>query len=160
MITPGRFMNQWSEPHYVQEAVPTFRLLFPAWGIGLSEEQRGEAKSTWNKNDVLIDGHDELLTVVSFVIADDGVTIRKKEGSYTSYPMGILPLRPGKRLCVIAGWEPEGDLKILAEDALRKIDASKFLTEENRGNVFSICLTGYSSPDSIFMVVAPVKIGE
>ena len=158
MITSGRFMNQRSEPHYVQEAVPTFRLLFPAWGIGLSEKQREEAKSTWNKNDILIDGHDELLTVVSFIIADDSVTIRKKEGSYTSYPIGVLPLRPGRTLWVIAGWEPEGDLKIRAEDALRKIDASKFVTDEDRGNILSICLTGNSSPDSIFMVVVPVKV--
>ena len=94
MGSSDRFMNQWREPHYTQETIATFRLLFPAWGVGLSEEQRRTAKSAWNKNDLLIYGHDEFMTVVSFVIADDGVTIRKKKGSYASCPIGILPLSP------------------------------------------------------------------
>ena len=160
MDSSGRFMNQWREPHYTEEAIPTLRLLFPAWGVGLSEEQRRKAKSAWNKNDLLIYGHDEFMTVVSFVIADDGVTIKKKEGSYASYPIGILPLRPGKRLCVIAGWEPEGNLKIRVEEALSKIDARKFVTDDIMGNTLSMCLTGESSPDSAYMVVVPVKAKE
>ncbi len=85
MNMTSRFMNQWREPHYEKEAVATLKLLFPpAWSIGLSEEQRAKAKSVWAKNDILIHGHDELMTVVSFVIVDNGVTIRKKEGSYLS----------------------------------------------------------------------------
>ena len=63
-------------------------------------------------------GHDELMTVVSFVIVDDHITIRKKEGAYPIGIFGELPLRPGKRLSVIAGWEPEGDWKATAEEAL------------------------------------------
>ena len=157
MGSSGRFMNQWREPHYAQEAIPTFRLLFPAWGVGLSEEQRRKAKSAWNKNDLLIYGHDEFMTVVSFVIADDGVTIRKKKGSYASYPIGILPLRPGKRLCVIAGWQPEGNLKIRVEEALSKIDVRKYVTDDIMGNTLSMCLTGEWSPDSAYMVVVPIK---
>ena len=151
-------MNQWREPHYTHEAKPTFRLLFPTWAIGLNEEEREQAKSAWNKNELLISGHDELMTVVSFVIVDDGVTIRKKEGSYSSYPIGILPLRPDKRLCVIAGWEPEGNLRIMVEEALSKIDVRRVVTEDVMGDKLSICLTGYSSPDSVYMVVVPVEV--
>ena len=156
---PSRFMNQWHEPHYEKEAIATLKLLFPSdWSIGLSEEQRAKSQSIWDKNDILIHGHDELMTVVSFVIVDDGVTIRKKEGSYPIRILCDLPLRPGKRLCVIAGWEPEGDWKATAEEALSKIDASGFTTEEDRGKDYTICLTGHYSPDSAFMVVVPVKL--
>ena len=153
-------MNQWREPHYEKEAVATLKLLFPlAWSIGLNEEQRAKAKSVWAKNDILIHGHDELMTVVSFLVVDDDVTVRKKEGSYPSYPIGVLPLRPGKMLWVIAGWEPQGDWRIQVEEALRKIDTSSFVTEEDRGQDLSICLTGDYSSGSVFMVVVPVKLG-
>ena len=97
------------------------------------------------------------MTVVSFLIADDDVTIRKKEGSYSSHPIGILPLRPGKRLCVIAGWEPEGNLKTRVQEALSKIDAQQFMTEHTVERTLSMCLTGESSPDSVYMVVVPVS---
>ena len=153
-----RFMNQWREPHYTQETIATFRLLFPAWGVGLSEEQRRTAKSAWNKNDLLIHGHDEFMTVVSFVIADEGVTIRKKKGSYPMCPIGILPLRPGKTLWVIAGWQPEGNLKTRVEESLGKIDVQKHLPEDIRGDTLSMYLTGESSPDSTYMVAVSVKV--
>ena len=125
----------------------------------MSEEQRAKSQSIWDKNDILIHGHDELMTVVSFVIADDGVAIRKKEGAYPIGILGNLPLRPGKKLCVIAGWEPEGNWKETAEEALRHINASRFTTEEDRGQDFTICLTGHYSPDSAFLVAVPVKLG-
>ena len=157
---PSRFMNQWHEPHYEKEAVATFKLLFPSdWSVGLSEEQRAKAKSVWVKNDILINGHDELMTVVSFVIVDDGVAIRKKEGAYPIRLIGDLSIRPGKRLMVIAGWEPEGNWKGTVEEALTRIDASSLATEENIGQDFTICLTGDYSPDSHFLVAVPVKVG-
>ncbi len=112
----------------------------------------------WNKNDLLIYGHDEFMTVVSFVIVDEDVKIRTKKASYASCPIGILPLRPGKRLWVIAGWQPEGNLKTRVEEALGKIDVQEHLPEDIGGDTLSMCLTGESSPDSIYMVVVPVKV--
>ena len=157
---PTRFMNQWNEPRYEKEAIATLKLLFPSgWSIGLNEDQRANSQSIWAKNDIWINGHDELMTVVSFVIVDDGVMIRQKEGSYPIGIIGDLRLRSGKRLCVIAGWEPEGDWKATAEDALGHIDASRFTAEEDRGQDIVICLTGNYSPDSAFMVVVPVELG-
>ena len=157
MGSSDRFMNQWHEPYFTQETIATLRLLFPAWGVGLNEQHRRTAKSAWNKNDLLIHGHDEFMTVVSFVIVDDGVTIRKKMGSYACCPIGILPLRPGKRLWVIAGWQPEGNLKTRVEEALSQIPVRKYPPEDAMGKTLSMCLTGESSPDSIYMVVVPVK---
>ena len=119
--TGTRFMNRWHEPQYDQKAIATLRLLFPVWGLSLNVEERDKCKSTWNKNHILIKCDDELMTVVSFVILDDDRTLRKEKGSPPSYPLAVLPLRPGKTLFVIAGKEPEGDTKIMAERALRQI---------------------------------------
>ena len=150
-------MNQWWEPQYESEAVATFKLVFPSWGIGLDAEQRNTSRSTWNKSHVLIEGHDEFLTVISFVIIDDGKTLRKKEGSPPSYPIGVLPLRPGKTLYVVAGWEPEGNLGARVEEALKKIPAGRAVPEALGGKVLSLCLTGYLSTNSTFMVVVPAQ---
>ena len=144
-------MNRWDEPQYDQKAIPTFRLLFPVWGLSLNVEERDKCKSTWNRNHILIKGDDELMTVVSFVILDDDKTLRKEEGSPPSYPIGVLPLRPGKTLCVIASKEPEGDLKTKVRRALREIAAT---TEPEKliGDDLSVCLTGYSTRNSAFML--------
>lgn len=156
-LTGRRFMNQWWEPQSESEAIATFKLVFPSWGIGLDAGQRIASRSKWNRNHVLIEGHDKFLTVISFVIIDDDKTLRKKEGSPPSYPIGILPLRPGKTLYVVAGWEPERNLKTRVNAALKKIPAAQAVPEEFRGNVLSLCLTGYSSTNSAFMVVVPVQ---
>ena len=147
----GRFMNQWREPQHNGKAIPTFRLLFPAWGLSLNDEQRDKFRSKWNKNHVLIKGDDSLVTVVSFVILDEDKILRKEEGSPPSYPMGILKLRPGKMLYVIAGYEPEGNLRTEVDRALREI-ASTTEPEELIGDDLSVCLTGYSTTNCTFML--------
>ena len=154
-INGSRFMNQWAEPKHGKQAVPTFRLVFPPWGIRLRAEQREEAQSEWKDNDVLIEGDDRLLTVVSFVILDNRVTLRKEDGSSPSYPIGVLPLRPGKKLIVIAGKEPEGDFKEKIEEGLKKIDVSNIVPERLFGDTISMCMTGNNSVGSVFMVAFP-----
>ena len=149
-------MNRWYEPQHSEQAVATFRLIFPPWGIGLNAEQRETARATWNKNDILIEGDGEALTVVSFIILDANVTLRKKEGSPPSALIGTLTLRPGKKLCMIASQGPEGDLKAKAQDSLKKIDMRGILPESHSGKELACCLTGYNAPNSVDMVVFPV----
>ena len=144
--TESRFMNQWREPEG-SPVVPTFTLFFPPWGVGLNAEQRDTAKSKWNKNDILIRGDETCLTVVSFVILDAHMTF---QGTPSRVPIGVLPLRPGKTLWVIAGREPEGNLRAEVEAALKKIDARQFV------EVRVVCLTGYRSENSHYMVAVPV----
>ncbi len=153
----GRFMNQWWEPQHKSDATATFRLVFPSWGIGLDVDQRGASRSRWDRNQILIEGHAQLLTVVSFVIIDDDKTLRKKQDSPPSAPIGVIPLRPGKTLYVVAGWEPEGNLRTKIEETLKTIPATQAVPEELRENVLSLCLTGYSSKNSAYMVVVPVQ---
>ena len=158
MNSSDRFMNQWREPHYIGEAKPTFKLLFPSWALGLNEVERRNSESAWKKNEILIGGHDDLMTVVSFVIVDDGVRLRKKEGSYPWSLIGDLSLRSGKRLLVVAGWEPEGNWRAVVEEALSKINDPRVVSGGFPGDPLSISLTGYSSPDSAFMVVVGVNV--
>ena len=158
MNSSDRFMNQWREPHYIGEAKPTFKLLFPSWALGLNEVARRNSESAWKKNEILIGGHDDLMTVVSFVIVDDGVRLRKKEGSYPWSLIGDLSLRSGKRLLVVAGWEPEGNWKAVVEEALSKINDPRVVSGGFPGDPLSISLTGYSSPDYAFMVVVGANV--
>ena len=153
----SRFANQWWEPQHDSEAVATFKLVFPPWGIGLDADQRNSSRSTWNRNHVLIEGHDKFLTVISFIIMDGDKTLRKKEGAPPSYPIGVLSLRPGKMLHVVAGWEPEGNLRTRVDEALKKIPAAQAVPEDLRGSVLSLCLTGYLSANAAYMVVVPVQ---
>ena len=159
-FTGSRFMNQWQEPEYEREAIATFRLLFPPWGIGLNAEQRDTSRSRWDKNHILVEGHDELLTVVSFVIIDDDKTLRKQEGSAPMSLLGVLQLRQGKKLCVVAGWQPQGNLRTIVEGAVKKIriPAEQVVPEDFTGKDFSLCLTGYSSTNSAYMLAIPAKL--
>ena len=62
-----------------------------------------------------------MVTVVSFVIVDDGTRLQKEKGSPPSAPFGVLRLRPGKSLFVIASYEPEENLREKVDEALKKI---------------------------------------
>ena len=145
-----RFLNRWSEPQHTKKAVPTLRLLFPSWGLSLNAEQRN-ARGNWDRNNVEIPGHHEMVTVVSFVIVDDGTRLRKAEGSPPSQPFGVLRLRAGKSLFVIAGYEPERDLRTKVHEALKKI-ASTVDPNLLKGEELTICLTGRTAKNSVFML--------
>ena len=88
-----RFMNRWREPQHDGDTISTLRLLFPPWGLNLNAEQRDKSRSTWARNHVLINGHDDMVTVVSFVILDNGKTLRKKEGSPPSWSSPESPAK-------------------------------------------------------------------
>ena len=150
-LAGGRFLNQWREPEHTGKAVPTLRLLFPYWGLGLNERQKRGAQAVWDKNTILIPGHDEMVTVVSFVIVDDGTRLRKEDGSPPSAPFGVLRLRPGKSLFVIASYEPERDLKEKVDEALNVI-ASTTDPELLEGEDLTVCLTGYTVENCVFML--------
>ena len=150
------FMNQWWEPQHGKKAVPTLRLLFPPWGLSLDARQRAKVQDKWDKNDILIPAHAEMVTVVSFVILDDSARLRKEEGSPPSAPFGALKLGTGKSLFVIAGYEPEGDLRAKAEGALKQI-ARPPEVELPDGEDLVLCLTGYTVENSTFILPLSVR---
>lgn len=150
------FMNQWWEPKHGKKAVPTLRLLFPPWGLSLDARQRAKVQDKWDKNDVLIPAHAEMVTVVSFVILDDSVRLRKEEGSPPSAPLGALKLGTGKSLFVIAGYESEGDLRAKADAALKQI-ARPPEVELSDGENLEVCLTGNTVENSTFILPLSVR---
>ena len=160
--TPGReekdFLNQWREPEHIkQNAVATFRLVFPAWGIWLDAGKRGEAKAnTWPKNDVLVEVRPDFLTVVSFVIVDAGTSMAKAKDSHPSAPIAVLRLRPGKTLYVIAGREPEpeGYQDRIRQSILTGLDLSTF--RDHVDEVLHMTVTGWQANNSAFMVNCPI----
>ena len=122
----------------------------------MNSEKRKGKQSRWNKNQVLIPGHEEMVTVVSFVIANDGIQLRKEDGSPPSAPFGVLRLRPGKTLFVIASYEPERDLREKVNDALKEIAATND-PNDLEGKDLTICLTGYTLENCIFMLPLSVR---
>ena len=150
------YMNQWWEPQHFTKAVPTLRLLFPPWGLSLGPEQGTKVQKIRDKSHVLIPAHDEMVTVVSFVIMDDGARLQREEGSPPSAPFGVLSLRPGKSLFVIAGYEPQGDLRAKADAALKQV-ARPPNVELSDGEDLVVCLTGNTVENSTFMLPLSVR---
>ena len=159
--TGDRFMNQWWEPQYTQNAIATFRLLFPPWGLRLNADQRRKTQTVWDKNDIWIQADDERLTVVYFVIVEDIKPLRKAEGSPPSWPIGVLTLRPGKTLYVIAEHRREGNWRKTALDGFKKVgDAVKKRASTIDPKLLEgvdpiLCLIGYTEVNSAYMLPIP-----
>ena len=149
-ITHKEFMNRWHEP---EEGIATFKLIFPPWGIQLSDEQAKDYGSIWKKNDIYIEGHHEFLTVVSFYIINEKTSLVKK-GTFPGFLMGELPLKPGKKLGITAEWEPDRGFKTKVENTFPRI-AGNF-SEKHLDQTFTLCVTGWNSPNSAFMTSFPV----
>ena len=148
-LTHKEFMNQWEEP---EEGIATFRLIFPPWGIQLSDEQARDYDSIWKKNDIYVEGHHEFLTVVSFYIVNENAVMTK--GAFPVFLMGELPLTPGKKLGITAGWEPDDGFKTKVEEALPQ--AAGKMGEKSLAQIKVLCLTGWNGPNSAFMTTFPV----
>ena len=165
-MTPGsRFWNQWREPPAQRPPVPTFKLVFPGWAISLNEEDRKLASATWDRNDIFIEGDDKLLTVVSFFIMDEG-RVPQQQG-LPSKAIGILPLREGKDLCVLASYELERNFKSVVEKGVKRLFtnprminprafAKALLSEGDSDRRFSACLTGDQPEGYAYLVMIPV----
>ena len=155
-MTPGsRFLNQWWEPSRQTPPVPSFKLVFPSWGVGLSDQDRQKVRSKWDKNRILVEGDDRLLTTVSFFILDEG--LKPRQEGLPSVLLGVLPLKPGKNLCVVACQEYERNLRSLVEKRLKKIEV-RGQVNKIEDEVLSLLLTADEKEGYAYMVVVPVKI--
>ena len=123
--------------------------------MGLNHQDRQKVRSKWNKNHIPLEGDDRLLTTVLFFILDEGL-IPRQEG-LPSVPLGVLPLKPGKNLCVVAYQEYERNLRSVVEKTLKKIEV-RGQVNKIEDKVLSLCLTGDEKGGYAYMVVVPVKI--
>ncbi|MXY66858.1 hypothetical protein F4212_02635 [Candidatus Poribacteria bacterium] len=153
VLTEKQFTDRWHEPG---EGIATFRLIFPYWGIQLNQGQRNQFQSTWDKNDVYIEGHHEFLTVVSFYIVNDKTNFQK-QGGFPGFLLGELPLIPRKKLGITAEWQPEQDFKDMIENAMSKTSVPAQLWKEHSNRTLAICMSGNNGePNSKYMVTFPV----
>ena len=144
-----RFGNIWSEPKFEDEAVPTFSLLFPPWGVGIDA---AEIITRFKKDELLIVGHKEKLVVVAFFIVDSG---RNMQGLVSHIVLGRLPIQEGKTLHVIAWKEAQGGLMDKIRSIFPQVSQRLEMLRVDDGDL-SINVQGYRRPNSAYMVAVPV----
>ena len=94
------FRTMWQEPEFDSEAVATFTLVFPPWGVGL---EGTDFPKGITKDELLIVGHREKLCPGLFFIVDSKGNMRGREPHIV---LGRLPLSKEKTLHVVAWKEP------------------------------------------------------
>ena len=164
MAEEDRFWNQWRElqcqPDF--KLIPSFHLLFPSWGLGLTQAMRDANPKVWNKNKIWVDAEESpMATIVSFIVTDDDMSVDfGPDREPPSRLLDTLPARPGKRLWVIAQEQPEGTMSQLAAHGLRSLnqDAAKKLREFPSGHVLGMCVTGYTDDGVGYMMPYPVTM--
>ena len=163
-MTPGsRFWNQWREPPHQSPAVPSFKLVFPTWGIRLTEADRNRTsalRKKWDENHILLEAEEGMAVVVSFFVLDQA-TSPKFSGDYPQALMGVLPLSDKKSLFVVGSNVPEGNLRAKVEAAIAAVGpefARKLLQSQNGEDAAVACLTGDSGEGYAYMAVVPVEV--
>ncbi|MCY4341926.1 MAG: hypothetical protein OXE48_11295 [Gammaproteobacteria bacterium] len=148
-LNKDRFMNRWHQP---DEGVASFRLVFPPWGIQLTEEQCNQFASTWARNNHWVEGHHELLTVVSFFIVQEKTKLTKK-GKFPGFVLAEQPLKEGKKLSVTTEWQHERGLKDNILNSLYRSASFASTVRDFLGKPLTLCVTGaVGSPNSVYMV--------
>ena len=146
----SRFGNKWTEPDFGIEAIATFTMAFPPWGIGLDLK---DIPKLSKKDKLLIIGHSEKLVVVAFYIVDKD---KRMQGQVPHIKLGRLPLGRGKALHIIAWKEHQGDLMERVRGLLPQV-AQRLSKLDGRGGKYLLSVQGYRQPNSAFMVSVPVS---
>ena len=150
MAKGSRFWNQWTEPQYYDgsQVIPTLNLLFPDWALTLTEEMRQANPGVWNTNSLFVEAAESpMATIISFVITNEDLEMRfNTAGPSPSFPLGILPVRSGKKLWIVAHHAVEGNMKDLANQGIAAVasstDMQRNLEGFPDGHVFGTCVTG------------------
>ena len=168
-ITQGsRFWNQWTEPQFYDgsQVIPTLNLFFPDWALTLTEEMREAKPGVWNTNSIFVEAAESpLATVISFVITNEDLAMEfNATGPSPSFPLGILPVRSGKKLWIIAHHVAEGNMKELAGQgiaAAATIPGMEPKWEEfPDGHVFGACVTGPTTDGGAFWMPFAVRMDK
>ena len=160
----SRFWDEWWEPqfHKGSKIVPSFSLLFPSWGLGLTQAIRDANATVWNKNQIFVEAAESPeVTIVSLVVTDVDFEMRfSTTGELQSFPLAELPARPGKKLWVIARQGPEGNMKELAERGISSIDTDMVekLKGLPSGHVLGLSVRGRSGDAGRYLLPFPVQL--
>ena len=144
----SRFGNVWEEPEFTSEAVATFSLVFPPWGIGIDPHLE-----EITKDELLIVGHKERLVVVGFLILDATKTLRVRMPHFS---LGRLPLGPDKTLHIMAWKEPQKNLKEEIQRVLPQVSHTSAQLGLGEGE-YTLRIQAYRGRNSAFMMVVPIR---
>ena len=164
----SRFINRWQQPNYDDgsELAPSFYLLFPSWSLGLSQEVRDENVAVWSKNQIFVEAAEPpFATIVSFTITNAELTVRfDTTGKTPSFPLALLHPESGKNLWVVAQHVPEGNMRNLAEQGLREVNArvngparEKVETMPD-GHVLGMSVSGPSPSGGEYLMLFPAQL--
>ena len=161
-----RYWNTWREPPVKGKVIPSFKLMFPPWGVRLSERDRNKTSTTrrkWGDNQVLIEQDERLMVAVDFILRDEDFLL---DGS--GHPIVILAVLPApvngrqnRQIFAIVRKESPEHFRGIVQRALNKIPSGlgdKIADLRLRGEVPVACITGYGDEDGshAYMIVVPV----
>lgn len=146
----SRFANMWNEPEFDAEAVATFSLVFPPWGVGL---EASDFPGGFKRDELWIVGHREKVIVVAFFVVDSA---RNMQGRLPHVVLAELPVRQGKTLHIIAWKEPEGELMEMIKRTFPYAGQRLAELDLSTGD-YTMNVQGYRRADSAYMVVFPVR---
>ena len=146
----NRFGPVWAAPEIGGEAIATFTLVFPPWGVGRT---LADTPVNPNKDELLVIGHRKKLVVVSFFIVDTGRAMR---GRIPHFHLAELPITQDKTLHVLTWKETENGLQDKVRATFPHI--SRTFANLARGEgPYTLCLSGFRAPNSAYMVAVPVS---
>lgn len=155
MTEGSRLWTGWTEPPFCDgsgKVIPTLKLFFPSWALTLTQEMRRANPKVWQRNQFFIEGAESpMATVVSFAITNDDLSIRFISGrDQRSFPIGVIPVRSGKQLWVVAQYVPEANMQELALQGLRGMSMDPEVVHKlgdfSDGHVLGLCVVG-PTPD-------------
>ena len=164
----SRFMHRWLVPahHDDAEFLPTFNLIFPYWGLGLTEEIRQARLKIWGKPHLFIRAAEApRVTVVSFVIKRRGIDMRPGPHETTfAVPVVRLDIGPDKTLWVHVQHRGEGNLRDQASKAVEVAngwsDTAAALEKFPTGHVFGLCVSGFDDEKIPYMMPFPAPLAD
>ncbi len=146
----NRFGPVWAAPEVEGEAIATFTLVFPPWGVG---RDPAETPVNPSKDELLVIGHREKVVVVSFFIVGTGRTMR---GRIPHFHLAELPITQDRTLHVIAWKEAENGLQDKVRATFPQISQT-FANLSHGEGPYTLCLSGFRAPNSAYMVAVPVS---
>ena len=167
-----RFISRWRQPNYDDGSnlTPSFYLLFPTWGLGVTQDDRDAQSSVWGKHEVFVEAAARpLATIVAFTVTDPGLNVRFHPTAETpSFPIGVISHGSGKTLWVVAQHIPEGNMMDMAEQALKGAVANANTDEELKekltgmpdGHVLGLSATGPGPDGSRYLMLFPGQLHQ
>ena len=168
MTGNSRLWNRWQEPEHHDDSslTPTFKLLLPSWGLGLSQDTRATNRRVWSKNHITIAAtEDPIATTVSFIIKDSEVDLTPGPGEFWDFlPIGALDARQGKKLWICVEYRGEGTMKEFVKEVITDVNRNPKMIEElkkpSSGARLGLCAGGFDSERVAYMLPFPARVEQ